>query len=195
MTFHDLSFCPKTCFRLWQTHHHWTEISMPFRMHRRVLAICAFITRPGENVHASVWGGHLGNSCHVFPFSFKTKVNHTPKCAHTHSHAHTSSLSICFYRLLITVNISTENTIKQKTIQKNNSIKSFLISEGLEFELMPLQRGWEIHFPKGPHEKFGQLQRAEPIHLTKFCPIYLISLNKWDIYNHTMKLCSTQLYQ
>lgn len=105
-----LSFCPKTCFCLWQSHHHWTEISSPFRIHRRGLAICAFVTRPGENVHASVWGGRLGNSCHIFPFSFKTKMKHTPKCAHTHSH--TCSLSICFHRLLITVNISTENTIK-----------------------------------------------------------------------------------
>ncbi len=44
-----------------------------------------------------------------------------------------------------------------------------------------LEQGWEINFLKGPHEKCGRLQRAGPIHLTQFCPIYFISLYKWNI--------------
>lgn len=66
------------------TPHRWTKISSPFRNHLRGSAICAFVTRPGENVHVCVWGGRLGNSCHIFPFSFKTKMQHTPKCARAH---------------------------------------------------------------------------------------------------------------
>lgn len=79
MTLHEL-LSPNTYWSMIDP----SPLSSSFRIHHRGLAICAFVMRPGENAHISVRGGRLGNSCHIFHFSFKTNMEHRPKRTHTY---------------------------------------------------------------------------------------------------------------